>query len=147
MSELEPRKRWHKAVFEQIRHGREMERFAESTQLPFEVRPHWPGLDWVEHGEELHSFTARVNKTSSVLGPPESVKGEHWLGAYSEDQPPDLIARWNVKMSWGTVEATVRALGPRGCKIDPRSTFKAAETPKLHPECAAALRELEEAKP
>ena len=71
------------------------------------------------------------------------MRAEHWLGAY-DDRAPDLVAEWKLTDRHGDVKVTVRALSPAGCKIDPRTKFTEGERPRLHPECAAVLRDLEE---
>lgn len=138
-----PHREWRKAAIAQIRTGRRLEKVARQTELPFEVRPAWPGLDWVVWNESLEDFSARVKRVSARLGAPKGVRAEHWLGAYA-DKAPDLVAEWKLTDKHGEVRVTVRALSPVGCKVDPRSKFVKGEQPKLHPECSAVLRELEE---
>ena len=134
---------WRADVLRLCREGRRLERIARLTELPLEVRPQWPGLDWAVWDETIETFSARVKLVAARLGAPESVNSDYWVGAYANDVPPDLIARWQIDDSAGPVKVTVRALHPRGCKVKPGSEYR-KEEPEIHPECAAVLRELED---
>lgn len=146
---------WRKTHHTEGLNGSFLEALARDLNLPdgFEVRPKWPGLDWVEFGKDgeknsIPHFRRLVEAAAAVLGSPDSVNGEHWVGAH--DGAPDLIARWKVPVDptedWkpGMIEVTVRILSPVGCSIKPGTAFREAETPELHPECVHALAELEE---
>lgn len=139
---MNPFAKWRGDVLELIRRGRRLERIARLTELPLEVRPSWPGLDWVVIGDTLLGFSDRVRTVAARLGAPDIVEADHWGGA--SDRAPDLIARWTLRDAEGDVRVTVRSLMPTGCKVDPRTAYLEAQEPKLHPECAAVLRELEE---
>ncbi len=146
--------KWREAWHREGERARDLEAWARERGLPadkFNVRPSWPGLDWVEHGyshieedDSLPRFREMVATTVALLGPVDKVEGKHWIGSYN-DQPPDLVATWFIKREGDfAVNVTVRMLSPKGCKVDPRSEFKAAKETALHPECVAALAEIEE---
>lgn len=127
-----------------------------ARELPgeFEVRPQWPGIDWVAHGRgdgDLATFASMVRLASEVLGAPDECGGKHWLGG--GERVPDLVASWKIDRvrtpflsSWeNPVEITVRMLMPKDCKIDPRQPGRAKaedEDAALHPECAGFIRDL-----
>lgn len=127
-------------VLSQIRTGRKLERVAAKYNFPFQVRPSWPGLDWIVWNETLEDFSNRVKSVTSVLGPADSVEGMHWLGAYAGNDVPDLVATWTVD----NVKITIRAMSPKGCRVDPRSEYRTPISPELHPECKAVLKSLED---
>lgn len=133
---------WRKDLDELYRKGEAMEAVASTLPGEVRVRPHWPGIDWVEIGADLETFAAMVTRMSEVMGPPDTCEGEHWLGG--ADGPPDLIARWQGPDLGFDYKITVRALMPKGCMVDPRTKHVEARYTKIHPQCAAVLRELED---
>lgn len=146
-----PFRRWRAFVLDQLRKGRALEKIAQRAPfagLPFEVRAMWPALDWAVWNEEIGAFSARVRQVAAVLGPPKSVTTESY--AVGGEEAPDLSAEWFVEgvSFWPFapgLRVTVRSLRPRGCKIDPRTSFQPEQRVELHPECKAVLRELEDA--
>lgn len=136
-------KEWREAALAQIRLGRRLEKIARMTELPFTVRPQWPGLDWCVWNESLEDFSARVKTVAARLGAADKVGAQHWLGAH-DGNAPDLVAEWTTKDKAGDVRVTVRAMSPVGCKVDPRTEFVEAKSTALHPECVAVLKELED---
>jgi len=152
--------KWRESYEKKYATCRAIEAIGVRLGLPegFEVRD-WPGLDWVQHGHDkpdneetsLPQFRRMVEATAAVLGPPDDVGAQHWLGAYG-DNPPDLVAKWRVtdgiekteSFPYRHVEVTVRLLSPKGCQIKPGTEYREAQTPELHPACTHALKELEE---
>lgn len=129
----------------------QMEQIARTLGLPegFEIGY---GISWVhwgfEDGEDsLHKFAERVREVSRILGRPPDKSG---AAASIFGETPDLEAIWNevgVAVVDGVREPVpvfVRTLYPKGCKIDPRNPGVRAVPAKIHPECEAALKELEE---
>jgi hypothetical protein len=90
---------------------------AQWPDLPFAVRPTWPALDWVKHGEEMADFADMVAQVTAVLGKPFQCNAEHWISP--GDSAPDLVARWRVPWpgkSCQWVELTARMISPKNCK-------------------------------
>lgn len=159
-AETNPLLKWREGYERKGRQCRALEIIAMGLRFPvgFEVRE-WPGLDWVKHGynvelgdsetNSIPAFRRMVEATAEVLGTPDSVDSQHWLGSYG-DSAPDLVAKWKVPTEktddwpWEHVEVTVRMLSPKGCMIKPGTEFIEKTEPELHPECTYALKELEE---
>lgn len=105
-------------------------------------------LDWCVFGFEIKFQDGEVNsipyfqrmvaKVSLLLGPPNKVEevSSSWATV------PSLHATWCLE----GIEVLVRVISPKGCKIMP-GTEHVVDTrvlPKLHPECAHALSEIED---
>lgn len=150
-------KRWRAEHAEIFRKAELLEQFAEAKQLPegFLVYTQFGTvtLDWDEwgynHGEEVGKtsmarFRTMILATANRLGRPDSVSESE----SSWQEAPNLIAEWKVKLADGSdASARVHIFQPKGCKVDPRHPRVAPThgTPaKLHPECQAVLKELEE---
>ena len=134
---------WRKDIERQTKAGEQLEAIAKMHRdILFDCRVHWTPmcLDWCEHGDTLDSFSSRVKQVAARFGPPDSVEGRHWMGAF-DDAAPGLVATWKLD----AFVVMVRSLRPEGCKIDPRSNYEEAKTTNIHPECAAVLKELEDA--
>lgn len=142
-----PWQEWRERLERQHKDGCLLERVAEDLDLPFEVRPTWPALDWVVWGDTLHGFMGRVRQVAAKLGPPDKMTKDGDEYSVLLDRP-DLEAQWDVASphhpEGHKVRIHVRALAPKDCKIDPRVSPAEAVRPKLHPECKAALEELAE---
>lgn len=134
--------KWRKKLEDLFTKGEALEAAGRDLPGEFCVRPQWPGIDWVEIGIDLVEFAKRVTLVKEVLGPPDECEGKHWLGAY-EGRAPDLVATWKRYEPF-PYEITVRALMPTGCMVDPRTEYQKGQETKIHPQCAAVLRGLED---
>lgn len=145
-------KRWRKDFAEQHRKAELLEQFAAEKQLPDGFELISGTLLWHEYGHEhgkeegktsLYRFRTMILATANRLGRPEKVTETNSYG-----EVPDLQAQWTAKLSDGSdVLILVKIYSPKGCKLDPRVVARKVDfgTPaKLHPECQAVLKELEE---
>ena len=108
---------------------------------PYHLRIHM----W---GPTMEEFVAKVKEVSEKLGPPdETTPSEVNVGS-----APDLVAQWEMDREIdkgegrgpAQVKVTVRANWPKDCKIDPRVKPAPPVYSRIHPECAAVLKELED---
>lgn len=129
-------------------------------------------IDAAEHYQTIQYFADRVKRFSARFGAPVEVSEENYFA--SDTSAPDLRAKWQISLAdyfpesakfaglvhlvYGrskaetvlsvnpSVDVFVRVLSPKGCKIDPRTPFVAAQRPTLHPECKSILDELADAE-
>lgn len=149
-----PCSKWREDLDATYRKGGDLEDLAHELGLThFDARPQWgpPTLDLCSFNMTLQEFSDAVKATAEILGrPPDECKGENWLGQYADDQAPDLVALWKTEVKaggCGPVRIMVRALSPKGCKVDPRTDFVEKQEQDLHPECKAVLASLEDLEP
>ena len=117
------------------------------TGLGFEIRWSWtiPQIDRVLWEPTLEEFSQQVERVSAALDfKPDTVKAQRIGGQLRDGEAPDFEARWLLdEESLPDVAVSLRAFGPRGCKVHPGHQFVAQQEQPIHPECAAALKEME----
>lgn len=136
-------KRWRENLERWMRQGEALEAIASlHPEIPFTVEPFAKTLQWCEFYEDIQGFSVRVKKVAAIFGTPTVVR----TIPKTSDQlhPPDLEAQWKE----GDVTIEVKAFWP-ACRIHPESKYMPAQHteaqhPEIHPECADALKELED---
>ena len=141
----EPRYRnWRQAWQKTFEAGERIELIATKySAIPFVCYPDFrpPQLSWSAWGITLHEFSRRVKIVAAKFGVPDEVEGKHHSEASSDTETPPLTATWNRD----GYDVVVTTYAPQGCKLDSRAQYHAAVNPVIHPECAAVLKELEDA--
>lgn len=136
-------RKWRERWQREFDAGERLEKIAEQyAEFPFECCVDFvpPQITWHAWGISLQEFARRVKLVAAIFGSPDEVKGEHWGAAASATAAPPLEATWHRD----GYDIVVGTYSPQGCKLDPRSEYQAAKNPQIHPECAAALKELED---
>lgn len=134
------RERWQR----EFDAGERLEKIAEQhAEIPFECSPDYgtPQIKWCAWGLTLQEFARRTKMVAAIFGAPDTVTGEHYGSAASATSTPPLEATWHRD----GYDIVVGTYSPTGCKLDPRSEFQEAKYPQIHPECAAVLKQLEDA--
>lgn len=151
-AKVQPWQEWRVRLKAEMANGEALERVAadihERSGVALSVYPSRTGgrLGVFEMFETLEWFSRTVRTVSEHLGTPRSV-GPDAISYGAVDRAPDLRAEWTIRhKGWphGELLVAVSCSYPRGCKVDPRIQTVEPKFAKLHPECAAVLRELED---
>lgn len=136
-------KRWREDVEKWMRQGEALEAIAaQHPDMSFVVHPIANTLEWYEFEEDIHAFSARVRRVAAIFGAPTTVRPVSTSG--TKDLAPDIIAKWTD----GAVNIDLKAFWPK-CRIHPEAEYVPDQhidgiRPKMHPECADVLKELED---
>lgn len=144
---------WRETHEQQRINGEAIEALARQYGLPdgFEVRVDYPQLNWCvggwskpeEEPTSIPMFRRMVEQVVARLGPADDITS--YSPHYSSgNRAPNLIASWSRRTGDLNVEIRVSVYSPVGCKIKPGTEYIEGRRPELHPECANALKEIEE---